>query len=135
PCSHRPRCQPSKPPAAGPPRGARHRPHAACRAPGGRDWVAWGKPAPADPARRNGPDRNLVTERPYVLLSCAISVDGCLDSPGRERLVLSGAADLDRGDGERAGSDAVMVGAGANPPADPRGLLPAPRRRGRRRPP
>ena len=43
-----------------------------------------------------------MNERPYVLLSCAMSVDGCLDAPGRERLVLSGAADLDRVDGERA---------------------------------
>ena len=44
------------------------------------------------------------TERPYVLLSCAMSVDGCLDAPGRERLVLSGDADLDRVDDERAGA-------------------------------
>ena len=54
----------------------------------------------------------MVTERPYVLLSCAMSVDGCLDSAGPGRLVLSGDADLDRVDEERAGSDAIMVGAG-----------------------
>ena len=31
----------------------------------------------------------MVTERPFVLLSCAMSVDGCLDSAGPGRLVLS----------------------------------------------
>jgi 5-amino-6-(5-phosphoribosylamino)uracil reductase len=51
-------------------------------------------------------------ERPYVLLSCAMSVDGCLDAPGPERLVLSGHADLDRVDAERSEADAIMVGAG-----------------------
>ncbi len=51
-------------------------------------------------------------ERPYVLLSCAMSVDGCLDAPGPERLVLSGDADLDRVDAERSEADAIMVGAG-----------------------
>jgi 5-amino-6-(5-phosphoribosylamino)uracil reductase len=73
-----------------------------------------------------------VTERPYVLLSCAMSVDGCLDSPGRERLVLSGAADLDRVDGERAGSDAIMVGAGTIRRDDPRLLIRSPERRAAR---
>jgi riboflavin-specific deaminase-like protein len=51
-------------------------------------------------------------QRPYVLLSCAMSVDGCLDAPGPQRLVLSGHADLDRVDAERAEADAIMVGAG-----------------------
>ena len=41
-----------------------------------------------------------------------MSVDGCLDAPGPERLVLSGHADLDRVDAERADADAIMVGAG-----------------------
>jgi len=41
-----------------------------------------------------------------------MSVDGCLDAPGPERLVLSGHADLDRVDAERAEADAIMVGAG-----------------------
>jgi riboflavin biosynthesis pyrimidine reductase len=31
-----------------------------------------------------------VTGRPYTLLSCAVSVDGCLDDASAERLVLSG---------------------------------------------
>lgn len=47
-----------------------------------------------------------------MLLSCAMSVDGCLDAPGPERLVLSGHADLDRVDAERSEVDAIMVGAG-----------------------
>src|SRR5262245_18708139 len=71
----------------------------------------------------------MVTERPYVLLSCAMSVDGCLDSAGPGRLVLSGQADLDRVDDERAGSDAIMVGAGTVRRDDPRLLI---RARGRR---
>ena len=41
-----------------------------------------------------------------------MSVDGCLDAPGPHRLVLSGHADLDRVDAERAEADAIMVGAG-----------------------
>lgn len=48
----------------------------------------------------------------YVLLSCAISLDGHLDDNSGERLVLSNAADLDRVDAERAGVDAILVGAG-----------------------
>jgi len=73
-----------------------------------------------------------VTQRPYVLLSCAMSADGCLDAPGPSRLVLSGAADLDRVDGERAASDAIMVGAGTIRRDDPRLLVRSPRRRAAR---
>ena len=92
-------------------------------------WGSLGRPpgqAPADP------ERNVVTERPYVLLSCAMSVDGCLDSAGPGRLVLSGAADLDRVDGERAGSDAIMIGAGTIRRDDPRLLIRSPERRAAR---
>jgi 5-amino-6-(5-phosphoribosylamino)uracil reductase len=70
-----------------------------------------------------------VTERPYVLLSCAISVDGCLDAPGPDRLILSGGADLDRVDAERARSDAIMVGAGTVRRDDPQLLVRSPARR------
>jgi len=73
-----------------------------------------------------------VIERPYVVLSCAMSVDGCLDSAGPGRLVLSGDADLDRVDGERAGSDAIMVGAGTIRCDDPRLLIRSPERRAAR---
>jgi riboflavin biosynthesis pyrimidine reductase/pyrimidine deaminase RibD-like protein len=50
--------------------------------------------------------------RPYVVVSCAVSVDGYLDDASAERLILSGPADLDRVDEVRAGSDAILVGAG-----------------------
>lgn len=73
-----------------------------------------------------------MTERPYVLLSCAMSVDGCLDAPGPERLVLSGGADLDRVDTERAASDAIMVGAGTVRRDDPWLLIRSPQRRAAR---
>jgi riboflavin-specific deaminase-like protein len=73
-----------------------------------------------------------VTERPYVLLSCAVSVDGCLDAPGPQRLILSGEADLDRVDDERAQADAIMVGAGTIRRDDPRLLIRSPERRAAR---
>jgi len=53
-----------------------------------------------------------VAERPYVLLSVAMSVDGCIDDATDARLILSNDADLDRVDEVRAGSDAILVGAG-----------------------
>lgn len=49
--------------------------------------------------------------RPYVLLSVAQSLDGYIDDPSPERLVLSSAEDLNRVDEVRAGYDAIMVGA------------------------
>ncbi len=62
-------------------------------------------------------------ERPYVLLSVAMSVDGCIDDRSGARLVLSDAADLDRVDAERAGVDAVLVGATTVRRDDPRLLV------------
>jgi riboflavin biosynthesis pyrimidine reductase len=73
-----------------------------------------------------------VPERPYVLLSCAVSVDGCLDAPGPDRLILSGSDDLDRVDGERARCDAIMVGAGTIRRDNPRLLIRAAPRRAAR---
>jgi 5-amino-6-(5-phosphoribosylamino)uracil reductase len=64
-----------------------------------------------------------MTRRPYVVLSCAMSLDGCLDGTGEDRLVLSGAADLDRVDAERAASDAILVGAGTIRRDNPRLLV------------
>jgi len=52
-----------------------------------------------------------VPDRPYVLLSAAMSADGYLDDAAGRRLVLSDEADLDRVDQLRAASDAIMVGA------------------------
>ena len=64
-----------------------------------------------------------MTGRPYVVLSCAMSLDGCLDGTGEDRLVLSGVADLDRVDAERAVADAILVGAGTIRRDDPRLLV------------
>jgi 5-amino-6-(5-phosphoribosylamino)uracil reductase len=50
-------------------------------------------------------------ERPYVLLSAAMSADGYIDDASATRLVLSDDADLDRVDDLRARSDAILVGA------------------------
>jgi len=52
-----------------------------------------------------------MSERPYVLLSAAMSADGYLDDARPGRLVLSDPADLDRVDDARAACDAIMVGA------------------------
>jgi 5-amino-6-(5-phosphoribosylamino)uracil reductase len=52
-----------------------------------------------------------VGERPYILLSCGMSIDGYLNGATEERLLLSNAADFDRVDGVRAESDAILVGA------------------------
>jgi riboflavin-specific deaminase-like protein len=48
---------------------------------------------------------------PYVLLSCAMSVDGYIDDTSADRLLLSNAEDFDRVDALRADSDAVLIGA------------------------
>ena len=52
-----------------------------------------------------------MADRPYTLLSCGMSLDGYLDSPTDERLLLSNDADFDRVDEVRAGCDAILVGA------------------------
>src|SRR3954469_10349401 len=61
-----------------------------------------------------------VSDRPYVLLSCAMSVDGYIDDASPERLRLSNAADFDRVDAVRASCDAILVGAGTLRRDDPR---------------
>lgn len=61
--------------------------------------------------------------RPRVLLSVAMSVDGYIDDGSDRRLVLSGAADLDRVDAERAAADAILVGANTIRRDDPRLLV------------
>lgn len=68
----------------------------------------------------------------YVLLSCAISLDGHLDDNSAERLVLSNAADLDRVDAERAAADAILVGARTIRNDDPRLSVRSPARRAAR---
>jgi 5-amino-6-(5-phosphoribosylamino)uracil reductase len=61
-----------------------------------------------------------VAERPYVLLSCGVSIDGCLDDVSGQRLLLSNDADFDRVDDTRAGCDAILVGAGTVRTDNPR---------------
>ncbi|WFE42968.1 dihydrofolate reductase family protein [Verrucosispora sp. WMMD1129] len=70
--------------------------------------------------------------RPYVLLSCATSIDGYIDDATEERLLLSNDADLDRVDEVRAGCDAILVGAGTVRRDDPRLLVRCERRRAAR---
>src|ERR1700752_451254 len=51
-----------------------------------------------------------MSDRPYTLLSCSISLDGYLGDQ-TPRLALSNDADFDRVDEVRASCDAIMVGA------------------------
>ena len=46
-----------------------------------------------------------MAERPYTLLSWAMSLDGYLDDTTDQRLVLSNAEDLERVDAVRARSE------------------------------
>jgi 5-amino-6-(5-phosphoribosylamino)uracil reductase len=73
-----------------------------------------------------------VAHRPYVVLSCATSIDGFLDDASPRRLVLSTPADLDRVDEVRAGCDAILVGAGTLRADDPRLLVRSAHRRAAR---
>jgi 5-amino-6-(5-phosphoribosylamino)uracil reductase len=58
-----------------------------------------------------------------VLLSVATSLDGHVDDASPERLILSGAEDLDRVDAERGAADAILVGAATIAADDPRLLV------------
>jgi 5-amino-6-(5-phosphoribosylamino)uracil reductase len=73
-----------------------------------------------------------VPERPYVLISAAVSADGYIDDATADRLVLSDAADLDRVDEVRAGVDAILVGAGTIRADNPRLLVRSAARRAAR---
>ena len=59
-------------------------------------------------------------ERPYTVISWAMSLDGYLDDGTGRRLVLSNEEDLDRVDALRATCDAVLVGAGTVRADNPR---------------
>ena len=74
-----------------------------------------------------------MTDRPYVTLSCAMSIDGYLDSAVPRRLAMSNAADLARVDRLRAVSDAILVGASTVRRDNPRLLVRDPDLRDRRR--
>jgi 5-amino-6-(5-phosphoribosylamino)uracil reductase len=69
---------------------------------------------------------------PYVLLSCAMSVDGYIDDTSSGRLLLSNKADFDRVDSLRALADAVLVGASTIRHDNPRLLVRSPARRSAR---
>ena len=71
-------------------------------------------------------------DRPYVLLSCSMSLDGYLDSAGEGRLLLSNDADFDRVDEVRSGCDAILVGATTVRNDNPALLIRSEQRRRRR---
>ncbi|NUU05088.1 deaminase [Leifsonia sp. C5G2] len=73
-----------------------------------------------------------MSERPYVTVNCAISLDGYLDSADPPRLALSNAEDFDRVDELRARSDVILVGARTVRRDNPRLLVRSAERRGRR---
>jgi riboflavin-specific deaminase-like protein len=73
-----------------------------------------------------------VAERPYLLVSCAMSVDGYIDDASPARLILSSEIDADRVDEVRAGCDAILVGARTVRRDNPRLLVRSPERRIRR---
>ncbi|MDT0327357.1 RibD family protein [Nocardiopsis lambiniae] len=72
-------------------------------------------------------------DRPYTILSCAMSVDGRIDDTGPDRLRLSNEADFAEVDELRARCDAILVGAGTLRTDDPRLLVRSERLRARRR--
>src|SRR5262249_52673336 len=78
-------------------------------------------PSPAQD--RHARHLTTVDTRPYVLLSCAVSLDGYLDDATDRRLVLSNDADLDRVDAVRAGCDAILIGANTIRRDNPRLLV------------
>ncbi|HWS36940.1 MAG TPA: dihydrofolate reductase family protein [Actinoplanes sp.] len=73
-----------------------------------------------------------MAERPYILLSCGMSIDGYLDDATAERLLLSNEADFDRVDEVRAECDAILVGAGTIRQDNPRLLIRSEARRAAR---
>ena len=66
---------------------------------------------------------STVPARPYTIVSCAVSLDGCLDDASAERLILSGPEDLDEVDELRSAADAILVGAGTIRADNPRLLV------------
>jgi len=64
-------------------------------------------------------------ERPYTLLSCAMSIDGYIGSPN-SRLLLSNDEDFERVDAVRASCDAILVGAATVRMDNPRLLVRSP---------
>ena len=73
-----------------------------------------------------------MTDRPYTVLSAAISLDGYLDGGPGQPLPLSSPTDLDRVDDVRAGCDAILVGAATVRQDNPRLLVRSAARQDRR---
>ena len=71
---------------------------------------------------RSGKERPT-PDRPYILLSCGMSIDGYLGSAAPRRLELSNRADFDRVDAVRASCDAILVGANTVRTDNPRLLV------------
>ena len=71
-------------------------------------------------------------DRPYILLSCGMSIDGYLGSASPRRLELSNEADFDRVDSVRASCDAILVGAATVRVDNPRLLVRSQNRRDER---
>jgi 5-amino-6-(5-phosphoribosylamino)uracil reductase len=72
-----------------------------------------------------------MSDRPYTLLSCSVSLDGYLGDKS-PRLALSNEADFDRVDDVRASCDAILVGAGTVRTDNPRLLVRSQARRDER---
>ena len=70
-----------------------------------------------------------MTDRPYTLLSCGMSIDGYLATASERRLLCSNDADFDRVDAVRAASDAILVGAATVRNDNPRLLVRTKQRR------
>jgi 5-amino-6-(5-phosphoribosylamino)uracil reductase len=68
-------------------------------------------------------------DRPYILLSCGMSIDGYLGNASPPRLELSNDADFDRVDAVRASCDAILVGAATVRNDNPRLLVRSKNRR------
>lgn len=69
-----------------------------------------------------------MTDRPYTILSCSVSIDGYI-ATAAARLALSNDADFDRVDAVRASCDAILVGAATVRIDNPRLLIRAEHRR------
>jgi riboflavin-specific deaminase-like protein len=78
------------------------------------------------------PEGGPMAARPYVILSCAMSIDGYIDDTTPERLRLSDEADFDRIDQVRAESDAILIGATTLRRDNPRLIVKSPQRQAER---
>ena len=83
----------------------------ACRAPPSSSWHGSAVPGFRCATHRRSGREPPMPDRPYILLSCGMSIDGYLGSATPRRLELSNDADFDRVDAVRASCDAILVGA------------------------